>query len=133
MYAPDYRATVTGEINRPLDAEQRPPLSGHEAAPFVGAVVAQLARSIEEAGAGAQEQVDLLTDRLTSILVACEQGDPEPAIRTLTEDPLLLSAIFQNIDLLYAHDYAFADALSMMTLDAVHRAVEAEELEEDDR
>lgn len=103
------------------------PRPGHGVGPFVDAVVGQLSRGFESAGAGAQQQVDSLTDRLARVLEACEQGDTEPVLSTLVEDPLLLSAVFQNIDLLYAHDYPFADAMSMLTLDAVHRAVEAEE------
>lgn len=106
------------------EADPRP---GHGAGPFVDAVVGQLSRGFENAGAGAQQQVDALADRLARVLVACEQGDTEPVLSTLVDDPLLLSAIFQNIDLLYAHDYPHADAVSMLTLDAVHRAVEAEE------
>lgn len=97
------------------------------AAAFVDAVVAQLSRNVESAGAGAQQRVDELSDRLASILLAGEQGGTEPALGILLEDPLLLSAIFQNIDLLYARGYPHADAVSMLTLDAVHRAVEAEE------
>ena len=96
------------------------------AGPFVDAVVAQLARGIDEAGAGAQQQVDDLTDRLTTLLLACEQGEVEEAIVPLVQDTVLLSAVFQNIDLLYAHDYPHADQVSMLTLDAVHRAVEQE-------
>lgn len=107
-----------------LPGDSRP---GHGASSFVEAVVSQLSRGIEEAGAGAQQQVDWLTDRLTSILLACEQGDTQPALKTMIEDPLLLSSIFQNIDLLYTHDYPYADELSMLTLDAVHRATQAED------
>lgn len=106
---------------------QDDPRPGHGAGPFVDAVVAQLSRGFDAAGAGAQQEVDALTDRLARVLEACEQSDPAPVLSTLVEDPLLLSAVFQNIDLLYAHDYPFADAMSMLTLDAVHRAVEAEE------
>lgn len=100
---------------------------GHGAGPFVDAVVSQLARGVDEAGAGAQQQVDALSDRLASLLVACEQADDDAALSTLLQDALLLSVVFQNVDLLYAHDYPHADRLSMLILDAVHRAVEAEE------
>lgn len=105
-------------------ADARP---GHGAGPFVDAVLAQLARGIDEAGAGAQQQVDALSDRLTSLLLACEQRDDEAAISILLQDALLLSVAFQNIDLLYSHDYPHADRVSMLILDAVHRAVEAEQ------
>lgn len=104
-------------------ADLRP---GHGAGPFVQAVVGQLSRGVQEAGAGAQQRVDELTSRLTTLLLACEQGEPEQAIPALLQDTVLLSAVFQNIDLLYEHDYPFADQVSMLTLDAVHRAVEAE-------
>jgi hypothetical protein len=109
------------------ERRQSDPRPGHGAGPFVDAVVAQLSRGVDEAGAGAQQQVDSLADRLASVLIACEQRDPEPALTLLVEDPVLLSAVFQNIDLLYAHEYPYADAVSLLTLDAVHRAVEAEE------
>ena len=100
---------------------------GHGAGPFVEAVIGQLARGFDAAGAGAQQQVDALADRLARVLVACEQNDAEPVVATLTDDLLLLSAVFQNIDLLYTHDYPYSDAMSMLTLEAVHRAVEADE------
>ena len=100
---------------------------GHGAGPFVDAVVAQLGRSIDEAGAGAQQQVDALSDQLASLLLACERGDDETAVSTLLQDALLLSLVFQNVDLLYVHDYPHADRVSLLILDAVHRAVEAEE------
>ena len=118
--------TLPGSDSSP-DPEERP---GHGAGPFVAAVVGQLSRSMDDAGAGAQEQLEWLSDRLANILAASEQSDHEPAIGLMMEDPVLLAAIFQNIDLLYAHDYPWADAISVMTLEAVHRAVEAEGLAE---
>lgn|SRR5690606_15362178 len=114
-------------MNQRGEARPQRPVPGPGAGPFVEAVIAQLARGIGVAGAGAQEQLEELADRLASILLAAEQNDTEPAVQLLAEDVTLLSTIFQNIDLLYAHEYPFADALSMMTLDAVHRAVEADE------
>ena len=114
----------TGD-DQPFPASAGQP--GHGTGPFVQAVVGQLSRAMDSAGAGAQQRLDWLTDRLASILVACEQGDEEATVAALIEDPELLSAVFQNVDLLYANDYPHADALSVLTLDAVHRAVEAEE------
>lgn len=111
----------------PMTPEQPDAAPGHGARPFVDAVVGQLARSIEEAGAGAQQRVDELSDLLTTLLLACEQEEVETAASLLVQDTVLLSAVFQNIDLLYAHDYPHADEVSVVTLDAVHRAVEAAE------
>ena len=45
---------------------------------------------------------------------------------TVTGDQLE-QEVAREIDLLYANDYPHADVLSMLTLDAVHRAVEDEE------
>jgi len=73
---------------------------GYGAGPFVDAVLAQLARGIGDAGLGAQERLDELADRLTSILLAAEQNDAESAVPLLSEDVTLLRTIFQNIDLL---------------------------------
>jgi len=109
----------------PDPADQRSP--GHGAEAFVQAVVTQLARGVEEAGAGAQQQVEWLTDRLTSILIGVEQGEPAAVAEELVADPLLLASIFQNIDLLYDHGYPHANALSMLTLEAIHEAVERED------
>lgn len=100
---------------------------GQGAGPFVQAVVTQLSRGIEEPGAGAQQQVEWLTERLTSILIRLEQGESATISEELVLDPLLLASIFQNIDLLYEHGYPHADALSMLTLEAIHEAVEREE------
>lgn len=115
--------TETPESVDQVHGDERP---GHGAGPFVEAVVTQLARGIEEPGAGAQQQVEWLTDRLTSILIRLEQGEPASISKELVLDPLLLASIFQNIDLLYEHRYPHADALSMVTLEAVHEAVERE-------
>ncbi len=110
----------------PADQPRLDERPGHGAGPFVQAVVTQLSRGIEEPGAGAQQQVEWLTDRLTSILIRLEQGEPATISEELVLDPLLLASIFQNIDLLYEHGYPHADALSMLTLEAIHEAVERE-------
>lgn len=100
---------------------------GHGVGPFVEAVIDQISRGVDQVGPSGQQRVDALADRLATILIAFEQGVTEPALATLVEDPLLLSSFFQNVDLLYAHAYPHADAVSMLTLEAIHLAVEAEE------
>lgn len=46
------------------------------------------------------------------------------AVELLASDGRLLAAVFQNADLLYLHAYPYADALSLRTLAALHRAEE---------
>lgn len=65
--------------------------------------------------------------RLAAILHAAERGAEEEAVSLLENEPLLISSIFQNADLLYQHEYPAADAVSMATLTAIHRAAEAQE------
>lgn len=117
---------MEGMIGGAAASDPADPRPGQGASPFVDAVVAQLARGVAEAGAGAQQRVDELSDLLTTLLLACEQEEVETAASVLVQDTDLLSAVFQNIDLLYDHGYPHADQVSMVTLDAVHRAVEAE-------
>lgn len=94
--------------------------------PFVTAVVSQLARVMDVDDAESAQRVELLADLVTEIVMAVESGETGLAVPDLAADPLLLATFFQNIDLLYSHSYEHADALSMLTLEAIHHAVEAE-------
>lgn len=65
--------------------------------------------------------------RLAAVLHAAERGAEEEAASLLEAEPLLLSSVFQNADLLYQQEYPAADAISMAVLHAIHRATEAQE------
>lgn len=118
---------MTGEFPRDGDRDGASPVGGGGAESFVEAVVTQLSRALDGAGPGTQQQLDGLAGQLTSFLLACERGSADSAVQVLLAEPLLLSTVFQNVDLLYAHDYPHADAVGLATVDAVHRAAEEEE------
>ena len=105
------------------------PIDG-SATPFIEAVVLQLSRA-EQAGAAAT-RTDDLARRLMAVLHAVERGAELEAVSLLESEPLLVSSVFQNADLLYRHEYPGADALSMATLTAIHRAAEARDRTADD-
>ena len=91
------------------------------------AVVLQLSRVEEAEGDADTFRTDGLARLLAAVLHAVERGAEEDAANLLENQPLLISSIFQNVDLLYEHGYPAADALSLATLTAIHRAVEADE------
>lgn len=99
----------------------------HRAATFLRAVSSQLARAIDVDPEGDPQLVESLPGRVVAILLAVEEDRPAAALELLAADPVLLSTFFQNIDLLYETAYSFADAVGMLTLEAIHHAVEAEE------
>lgn len=99
----------------------------HRAAPFLRAVTSQLARAIDVDPEGDPQLVESLPGRVVAILLAVEEERAAAALELLSADSVLLSTFFQNIDLLYETAYSFADAVSMLTLEAIHHAVEAEE------
>ena len=97
-------------------------------APFVEAVTLQLSRAVEpEVATGSHNRLLDLTGRLSAVLDAVSRGMDDAAASMLAEEPLLLSSVFQNADLLYQHDVPFADRLGMVTLTAIHSAAEAPE------
>jgi len=76
---------------------------------FQGEVVAQVARLGGDAERAADQVARLLT---------LPPGEvPPPA---MTGDPVLLSVLFQNIDLLYADDHPAADRIARLVMAAIH-------------
>lgn len=60
-------------------------------------------------------------------------AEREARVARLLDDPMLLAAIFQNIDLLYANKAREAPGVSALVMAAIERAAQAEaELEGDD-
>ena len=90
-----------------------------EALPFAEAIVAQLEGRPEEE----------LAEHLAGILLAC--GSPAGAgrgeVAALASDPELLASFFQNVDLLYGARHAHADAVSGLTMEALHEATRGAE------
>jgi hypothetical protein len=94
------------------------------AAPFLEAVVLQAALPL-----GLDEPVEGWTARerqtaaeaLRLLLGAAAPGGPSvpDAAARLRGDPRLLAAFFQNIDLLYEHGPAAADAVSLLVMQAL--------------
>ena len=87
---------------------------GEPAIPFARAVLRQIVRAGGSPGPAA-----------AAIAGIVREARGEGAAAALALDHPLLSAFFQNIDLLYDHGYAEADAVSAMVLHALHLAVEA--------
>lgn len=69
---------------------------------------------------------------VAGMVLAAEAGEVATVREKLASDPAMLSSFFQNVDLLYAGDYVHADALAMLTLEALHEAVEREGASLDD-
>lgn len=92
---------------------------------FAEAVVSQLAHppgtvaedpvEAEAAGAGAVVRLLWLSE---------DPSRAAEAVELLASDGRFLAAVFQNADLLYLHAFPYADAVSLRTLAALHRAEE---------
>jgi hypothetical protein len=97
----------------------RPPAPGLE--PFVRAVVRQLAGSTVPDPSGAAGDPDARTEAAVRRLVgaAVEGGSTAALGAELAGDVPLLASFFQNVDLLYAHGYADADAVSALIMAAL--------------
>ena len=97
--------------------------------PFVAAVVRQLAYPPATAvpdgvvagdGDARAESVAGALRRLVADAAAA--GDRvETAAAKLAADVTLLASLFQNVDLLYEHGYAQADAVSMLVMRAMEK------------
>lgn len=88
-------------------------LGGTAALPFAEAVALQLAHPPGVAGAAEAERA-----AVERVIGALERTD-EQAARWLASDPELLAALFQNVDLLYAHGYPGADSVSLLVMRAL--------------
>ncbi|HVE79934.1 MAG TPA: hypothetical protein VNA89_13800 [Gemmatimonadaceae bacterium] len=89
------------------------------ASAFVAAVVAHLARVPGEPADPALEAE--VAARARALLAAAAGGGAEgtAAAQGLAEDHAFLASVFQNADLLYAHDYAGADRVSLVIMEAL--------------
>ena len=87
---------------------------GDAGAPFAEAVTLQLTR------AGAAAAAEDGTARRVSEIVASPGGEQWPG--RLAADPELLSSFFQNVDLLYRHGFAEADAVGLLIMRALEMA-----------
>jgi hypothetical protein len=89
--------------------------------PFAAAVVRQLTRHATEQSVAP----GAVAQRVVNLLLAAERGE-QTAEHALAADHAMLSAFFQNVDLLYQHGCSTADAVSGLILQALHHATEAE-------
>jgi hypothetical protein len=83
---------------------------------FIAAVVTQLAGTPDAAVEGEDAG-----QRVGALLAAAARGGAEgtAAARALADDHVFLASVFQNVDLLYAHDHPNADALSLVVMEAL--------------
>lgn len=84
--------------------------------PFARAAALQLARGGPSPEAAALRVAGLLRD--AGLLAAPAVTD---AAAELADDPALLAAFFQNVDLLYEESFARADAVSLLVMAALER------------
>ena len=116
---------MTAEPGADRHEDERAPPAGATA--FIEAVHLQLARTLEGPDEAGEVGAEDLTRRLEAVLDAVAHGLDEDAATLLAEEPLLLSAVFQNADLLYERGYPFGERLGVVTLTAIHLATSAEE------
>lgn len=88
--------------------------AGSAALPFAAAVTLQLARTPGLAASAAEERE--VARRVAALLDA--PAGPGTAA-SLAADPPLLAAVFQNADLLFAHHFPGADAVSLLVMEAL--------------
>lgn len=95
---------------------------GAAALPLVAAIAGQIARASDSASPTDEERQ--VAERVVAVLRLAHRtrsadAGPEPAGELLAGDVALLAAFFQNVDLLYEHGYAHADAVSLAVMHAV--------------
>lgn len=101
---------------------------GSAALPFARAVLAQLTGTPGAAAAASPRERRQLAEGVAELLRGAERGDsPDAPARALLAEPALASALFQNVDLLYAAGWAAADAVSAVVMRAVELAASASE------
>ena len=90
---------------------------------FAEAVFAQLVGPAGALGGAHAAARDDLAAELADVLLASGEGarDDALALRLLAQ-PALASAFFQNLDLLYEHSSAYADAASALLMRALELA-----------
>jgi hypothetical protein len=90
--------------------------------PFAEAVLRQLASGAGALAGAPTAQSEALAERLAALLLAVRGEGDEALVPLLLAEPALASALFQNLDLLYAHPWRGADAVSLL----LARLVESE-------
>ena len=95
------------------------------ALPFLTAIAEQIGQSHEVRGAIAEP---LLEGQHTveNALRLLRQPEAADAADRLANDPVMLAAFFQNVDLLYENGYPEADAVAALVMHAVERLGEPE-------
>jgi hypothetical protein len=114
------RERVRARIRRQLG-------EGNPALPFTAAVAVQLAGRESNRGLLDDAWLEAVVEPVLAVLRAAEADESERAEQRLVADLPLLSAVFQNIDLLYEHAAPVADAVSRATLQALHEASAADD------
>ncbi|HET6764777.1 MAG TPA: hypothetical protein VFH27_13925 [Longimicrobiaceae bacterium] len=91
--------------------------------PFVRAVVQQLCASTGAYGQPEEGAAEARVERAARGFVdRAMSGEPPAELGAgLADDVPLLAAFFQNVDLLYEHGYAQADAVSGLIMAALER------------
>jgi hypothetical protein len=105
-----------------------PPALGARALPFAEAVVAQVAHPLGGPPVARPARRERAVGRRVLRLLEGSVGtaaEVERAARALAAEPPLLSAAFQNVDLLYAHRCPAADRVSLLVMGAIERLGEA--------
>lgn len=92
--------------------------------PFLEAVVRQLAYPLGGSSPLSEREArEQVTELLRLAREPSSTGEPQGgalrAAEQMVRNPVLLSVVFQNIDLLYEHGYPGADALSVAVMTAV--------------
>jgi hypothetical protein len=88
------------------------------ALPFLEAAARQLGGS---SAMLEREAKEWLTELLRLAQEHASEGGPQRAAEHMAGNPVLLSVIFQNIDLLYEHGYPGADAISVAVMSALEQ------------
>ena len=96
---------------------------GPEVRTFIAAVVWQWANGAHDSSPDSAAVEDAAVTRVVGLIEAASGGAVtfEGGVDALANDPVLLSAFFQNLDLLPAEHDPQVDAIAMMVGDAVYR------------
>jgi hypothetical protein len=90
-------------------------LAAHPAAlPFAEAVVRQLTGAPGPLASAPVAAAEALAGRVAALLLAVGRADVDSLAAGLLEEPELAAAVFQNLDLLYAHPWGRADSVSLL-------------------
>jgi hypothetical protein len=93
---------------------------------FAEAVFAQLIGPAGALGAAPPATRDALALHLADLLLQSAAGATDGLAHRLLAEPALAAAFFQNLDLLYTHSSAHADAVSALLMRTLELAAHAE-------